>query len=40
MLHGARTIETGWMVRSCPRIGEALLAWARAEEPRASDTQG
>jgi beta-lactamase class C len=40
MLHGARTIETGWMVRSCPGIGEALLAWARAEEPRASDTQG
>jgi CubicO group peptidase (beta-lactamase class C family) len=40
MLHGVQAIETGWMVRSCPGIGEAFLAWARAEEPRASDTQG
>jgi beta-lactamase class C len=40
MLHGARAIKTGWMVRACPSIGEALLAWARAEEPRASETQG
>jgi CubicO group peptidase (beta-lactamase class C family) len=40
MLHGARAIETGWMVRSCPGLGEVLLAWARAEEPGASDTQG